>query len=411
MSSSNWLEDKDLVNDFTTNINQRTEELFRIPNMELDSDGCFVAPVVVLRENVIFPKMITPVFVGQQKNLESLRYGLENEQTVITLIPKDPEKEFPVKKSDFYPVGLEIAVGRLVNLPEEHFSTLVQGRRRVILMDIVRRSPVLMARVYVSEVEAKKSRHLEALIRTTRNLFEKCVQLDRKLPDEAVAYASTITDPSWLADMIATTISFENEQRQEILFELDPEKRLEILNSFLAQELDVLELGNQISTTVQNEVDKNQREFYLREQMRAIQKELNEDDVFSRDLNELKEKIDQKQFSDEAREVALKEFERLTQLPAMSPEVNVSRSYIDWLLDLPWVEQTEDNLDVKHASEILNKNHYGLEKAKDRILEYIAVRSLKPKKEKQPILCFVGPPGTGKTSIGRSIAEALGKKF
>jgi len=278
-------------------------------------------------------------------------------------------------------------------------------------MDIVRRSPVLMARVYVSEAEAKKSRHLEALIRTTRNLFEKCVQLDRKLPDEAVAYASTITDPSWLADMIATTISFENEQRQEILFELDPEKRLEILNSFLAQELDVLELGNQISTTVQNEVDKNQREFYLREQMRAIQKELNEDDVFSRDLNELKEKIDQKQFSDEAREVALKEFERLTQLPAMSPEVNVSRSYIDWLLDLPWVEQTEDNLDVKHASEILNKNHYGLEKAKDRILEYIAVRSLKPKKEKQPILCFVGPPGTGKTSIGRSIAEALGKKF
>jgi len=411
MSSSNWLEDKDLVNDFTTNINQRTEELFRIPDMELDSDGCFVAPVVVLRENVIFPKMITPVFVGQQKNLESLRYGLENEQTVITLIPKDPEKEFPVKKSDFYPVGLEIAVGRLVNLPEEHFSTLVQGRRRVILMDIVRRSPVLMARVYVSEEEAKKSRHLEALIRTTRNLFEKCVQLDRKLPDEAVAYSSTITDPSWLADMIATTISFENEQRQEILFELDPEKRLEILNSFLAQELDVLELGNQISTTVQNEVDKNQREFYLREQMRAIQKELNEDDVFSRDLNELKEKIDQKQFSDEAREVALKEFERLTQLPAMSPEVNVSRSYIDWLLDLPWVEQTEDNLDVKHASEILNKNHYGLEKAKDRILEYIAVRSLKPKKEKQPILCFVGPPGTGKTSIGRSIAEALGKKF
>lgn len=411
MSSNSWLEDKDIVAEFTTNINQRTEELFRIPDMELDLDNSFVAPVVVLRENVVFPKMITPVFVGQKKNLQSILYGLENEQTVITLIPKNSEKENNVKKSDFYPVGLEIAVGRLVNLPEDHFTTLIQGRRRVVLTEIVKRSPVLMARVVVSDIEPKSTKRLQALMRTTRNLFEKCIQLDRKLPDEANAYATSINDPSWLADMIATTISFPADQRREILFELDPVKRLEVLNQFLAQELDVLELGNKINTKVQNEVDKNQREFYLREQMRAIQKELNEDDVFSRDLAELAERIDEKEFSDEAREVALKEFERLSQMPAMSPEINVSRNYLDWLLDLPWTEKTTDNLNVTNASVVLDKNHYGLAKAKDRILEYIAVKSLKPKIEKQPILCFVGPPGTGKTSIGRSIAEALEKEF
>ncbi|NMB94266.1 MAG: endopeptidase La [Flexilinea flocculi] len=410
-SNNNWFDDKDLIADFTSNINQRTEELFRIPDMELDEDGCFIAPVVVLRENVVFPRMISPVFVGQKQNLESIRFGLENDQTVITLIPKDEEKENPVRKTDFYPIGLEIAVGRLVNLPEDHFSTLIQGRRRVILMGIVQKKPVLMAKVYVPEETVEETRILTALMRTTRNLFEKCVQLDRKLPDEAHAYSTTITDPSWLADMIATTISLPTEQRREILFELNPTKRLKLLNQFLAQELDVLELGNEISTKVQNEVDKNQREFYLREQLKAIQAELDEEDVFTRELSDLKKKIDEASFSDEARNAAIKEFERLNQMPPMSPEVSVIRGYIDWLLDLPWTVATEDNLNVLHASDVLDQNHYGLTKAKDRILEYIAVRSLKPKKEKQPILCFIGPPGTGKTSIGRSIAEALGKKF
>ncbi len=411
MSSKNWLDDKEIVADFTTNINQRTEELFRIPESDLDDEGCFVAPVVVLKESVIFPKMITPIFIGNQKNLEAIRYALQNDQTLVTLIPKNVEKENYTRKSDFYPVGLEVAVGRLVNLPDDHFSSLVQGRRRVELVEIVQRTPTLLVRVRVSDVCVRKSKSLDALIRTTRDLFEKCIQLDRKIPDEASIYAANINDPSWLADMIATTISFPNEQRQEILFKLNPAERLNLINLFLAQELEVLELGNKITTKVQSEVDKNQREFYLREQMKAIQNELNEDDVFSREMAELKERIDNTEFSEEARSVALKEFERLSQLPIMSPEISVTRSYLDWLLDLPWKTFTEDNLDVLHASEVLNRNHYGLEKAKDRILEFIAVKSLKPKKERQPILCFVGPPGTGKTSIGKSIAEALGRKF
>ena len=191
----------------------------------------------------------------------------------------------------------------------------------------------------------------------------------------------------------------------------DPRQRLQRINKLLAQELDVLELEDEIHSRVQDEVDKSQREFYLREQMKQIQTELGEGDIFSRDLIDLKKKIEAAKLPEQARSTALKELERLNQMPPMAPEVGIIRTYIDWILDLPWNELTDDNLDVKHAARVLERDHYGLKKAKERILEYIAVRSLKPKKERQPILCFVGPPGTGKTSLGQSIAEALGRKF
>ncbi len=411
MSSKNWLDDKDIASEFTTNLSQRTEELFRIPDADLDENNEFIAAAIPLYENILFPKMITPVFINKKKSLAAIQYGIDCDQTIVTLIAKNPAKQNPMSKADFQPVGLEIAVGRLVNLPDEHFSSLVQGRRRVIIREVVRKTPFLMVRAQVVDEKVRRTKQLEALIRTTLDLFEKCVALDRKIPDEASMYAATIKEPSWLADMITTTISFPVEKRRQILVEIDPLNRLVLLNQFLAEELEVLELGNKISSQVQNEMDKNQREYYLREQLKAIQQELNEEDVYTREMNELRERIDQTKLSDEARAVALKEFERLSQIPPMSPETSVSRTYLDWLLDLPWEVKTADNLNVKHAEEVLNRNHYGLEKAKDRILEYIAVKSLKPKKEKQPILCFVGPPGTGKTSIGKSIAEALEKVF
>ena len=412
MSSKDWQDDnKDVISEITSNLNQRTEELFRIPDAELDEKNCFVAPAIVLRESVIFPKMISPVFIGQKGNLNSIQYALNNDQTVVTLIPKDVDQDNPVRMRDFNKVGLEIAVGRLVTLPEDNFSTLIQGRRRVVLKRIIKVSPILLVEVCVPEETIESDKKTDATVRTVRNLFERCVALDRKLPDEAYAYSATISDPSWLADMIATTISFRPEQRRELLFAVNPLKRLNLLNHYLAEELDVLEIGNKISNKVQNEVDRNQREFYLREQVRAIQEELGDGDVTTRELNELQQRIKDADFNDTVRAVAQKEFERLSQMPPMSPELTMTRAYIDWLLDVPWTEATEDNLDVAHAEEILNRNHYGLEKTKDRILEYIAVRSLKPKKERQPILCFVGPPGTGKTSIGRSIAEALGREF
>ncbi|HNT55789.1 MAG TPA: endopeptidase La, partial [Anaerolineaceae bacterium] len=254
-------------------------------------------------------------------------------------------------------------------------------------------------------------RQTEALMRTARDLFERCVQLDRSLPEEAHLFSMNIQEPGWLADMIATAISFPFAERQKLVTITEPQERLKHLNWLLAQELDVLQLEDEIQTRVQSEVDRSQREFYLREQMKAIQTELGDGDPWLREIEELRTRIQDSTLPDPARVVALKELERLAQMPQMAPEVGMLRAYLDWLLELPWGQETEDNLDVRHAARILDQYHYGLGKAKDRILEFIAVRSLKPRRTRQPILCFAGPPGTGKTSLGRSIAEALGRKF
>ena len=268
-----------------------------------------------------------------------------------------------------------------------------------------------MPRVKVIEETKKVDKPTDALMRTARDLFERCVQLDRTLPDEANLFAMNITEPGWLADMIATSLALDFEVRQELLQNIHPIDRLRKVNHLLAEELDVLQLEDEIQSRVQSEVDRSQREYYLREQMKAIQTELGEGDIWQREVQELRAKIEAAKLPKEVLSQANKEIERLTQMPAMAPEVGIIRTYLDWILDLPWATQTEDNLDVDHAAVILEQNHFGLAKAKDRILEYIAVRSLKPKRMRQPILCFIGPPGTGKTSLGKSIAEALGRNF
>jgi ATP-dependent Lon protease len=254
-------------------------------------------------------------------------------------------------------------------------------------------------------------REIEATMRTALELFQKCVQLNRSLPDEAYLYALNIDEPGWLADMIVTTIAPAMDDRLILLQMLNPSERLKHVVALLAQEVDVLELEDQIHTRAQSEVDRTQREFYLREQLRVIQTELGESDPWVREISELRKRVEGISLPEEVMLRALKEIDRLNQMPPMSPEVGIIRTYIDWILDLPWMTATDDNLNVPHAAEVLEKYHYGLPRAKDRILEYIAVKSLKPKRSKQPILCFVGPPGTGKTSLGRSIAEALERKF
>jgi ATP-dependent Lon protease len=408
MTRNDWsFENED---DFNTAFSQRTDELYRVPNASPDNDGCIEALVLPLRDIVIFPHMVTPVFLGREASLLAIQEAHERNHTVIGLTQRDPETEDPGAE-DFLPIGVELAVGRLLSMPDGSSSALVQGRRRVEVVEFTRLTPVLKVRVRIIYEPASADKNTQALMRNALDLFDRCVQLDRAIPEEAHLFAMNISEPGWLADMIATAVSINLTERQQLLLIKDPRQRLQRINKLLAQELDVLELEDEIHSRVQSEVDKSQREFYLREQMKQIQNELGEGDVFTRDLNDLKGRIEKAALPDPVRATAMKELERLNQMPLMAPEVGIIRTYIDWILDLPWQNSTEDNLDVKHAARLLERDHYGLKKAKDRILEYIAVRSLKPKKERQPILCFVGPPGTGKTSLGKSIAEALGRKF
>jgi len=407
MSQPNWNEEED---NFDLTLSQRTEELYRIPNMETKADGLIEAAILPLRDMVIFPRMVSPIFVGREASLLAVQEAQSKEQTVIGLTQKDPELDDP-GADDFLPIGVEMAVGRLLNMPDGSRSALVQGRRRVEIVEFIRLKPYIKVRARIIHEPQTADRQTQATMRSVLSLFERCVQLDRSIPEEAHLFALNIAEPGWLADMIATSLSLTYEAKLRLLLILDPKARLGQLNNLLAQEVDVLELEDEIHSRVQNEVDKSQREFYLREQMKQIQTELGESDVFTRDASDLKKKVDAANLPEEAKAVALKELERLNQMPPMAPEVGIIRTYIDWIVDLPWSNASPDNLDVKNAAKILERDHYGLKKAKERILEYIAVRSLKPKKERQPILCFVGPPGVGKTSLGRSIADSLGRKF
>jgi ATP-dependent Lon protease len=405
--TSEWNERDD---NFTPALSQRTEELYRVPNREPDEQGLIEAPVLPLRDLVVLPRMVSPIFVGREASLLAIQEAQASNGTVIGLVQRDSEVEDP-KPTDFLTIGLEMAVGRLLSMPDGSSSALVQGRRRLEVVEFILEKPLMRARARPIYEAPTADRQTQALKRSVLELFDKVVQLDRSIPEEAHVFAMNISEPGWLADMIATSLSLNFEARQELLTLLDPRGRLQAIHRILAQELDVLELQDEIHSRVRSEVDKTQREYYLREQLRQIQNELGEGDVFSRDAAELKKRITAANLPDEPKAVALKELERLNQMPPMAPEIGTIRSYIEWILDLPWTNSTPDNLEVRHAAKVLDRDHYGLKKAKERILEYIAVRSLKPKKERQPILCFVGPPGTGKTSLGRSIAEALGRKF
>lgn len=410
MKDELWTARGENNDEFLSALQQRTDELYQIPDKEPNEDGIIEGPVLVLRDTIVFPRMVSPIFITPGQNQDAIQEAQYNYETMIALVLKDPENDSPTVE-DFHPTGVEIAVGRLLNMPDGNFSTLIQGRHRVHVIQVEEGETFFRAKVRVIEEPTHVNRHTEALMRTARDYFERCVQLDRSLPDEAHLFSMNIQEPGWLSDMIATAISLPFKERLELLDIPNPTERLKKVNWLLAQELDVLQLEDEIHTRVQSEVDRSQREFYLREQMKAIQTELGDGDIWTRELNELRVKIEENNLPEEVKAVALKEIERLTQMPSMAPEVGMLRSYLDWLVELPWTNKTEDNLDVKHASKVLEQYHFGLSKAKDRILEYIAVRSLKPKRARQPILCFVGPPGTGKTSLGRSIADALGRRF
>ncbi len=396
--------------DFAEAMNRRAEELYEIAEAAPDEEGLIECALLPLRDMVMFPHMVTPLFVGREKSMAAIQAANANNLTMIAATQINPEVEDPIIE-DLYQVGTEIAVGRMLRMPDGAHSVLAQGRRRVEIVSVTQTEPYYVVKARPVYESPAKPRATEALMRAVLALFEKCVRLNPSLPEEAYVFAMNVEEPGWLGDLVASSLNLDLGERQSILETFDPTVRLQRVSVLLGKELDVLELEDSIHSKVQSEVDKNQREFYLREQMKAIQSELGETDSWSAEVNDLREKVLAARMPEEVSQKALKEVERLTQMAPFSPEVGIIRAYLDWLVELPWVTATTDNLDIKHAEAVLERQHFGLPRAKERILEFIAVKKLAKDKMRTPILCFVGPPGTGKTSLSRSIAEALGRKF
>jgi ATP-dependent Lon protease len=367
-------------------------------------------PVVPLINTVLFPHMLTPLFVGRERSVAAVEEAMAGERTVLAVAQREADAD-DVGPNDLYGMGVEASIQRVLKMPDGSTSIVVQGQRRMRVVDFIQERPVLRARAMPVYGEEEKTIAVEAMMRAVLSLFEKVVKLSRTLPDDSYIMAMNVDEPGWLADLIASTLPLDVPRRQEILETLDPEERLRRLSIMLTQELDVLELESRIHTQVQKEVDRSQREFFLREQMKVIQRELGQEDPLQRELLELREKIGIAGMPEKVQTKAYEELERMESMPPAAPEYAVIRTYLDWLLDLPWTQQTEDNHDLIAAARSLDRNHYGLPKVKERVLEFMAVRQLAGARLKAPILCFSGPPGVGKTSLGRSIAEALGRRF
>jgi ATP-dependent Lon protease len=369
-------------------------------------------PVLPLRDTVLFPNSFMPLAVARESSVRLVEDASAGKRVIGVFTQREAALDDPMQ-DDLFPVGTVTHIHKLFKLPDGSLRLIVQGLSRVRLDAIVQTRPFLRAAVTVAPDVLKHEDHLEidALQRNIKSNFQQVVSLSPLLSDDLQALSANITDPGKLADFIASSMAtIGTPVKQEILSELDVRARMDALNRLLIKELEVLELGSRIQSQVQSEVGKNQREYFLREQLKAIQKELGEGDEQAKEIEELRTKLDAAGMPDAVRKEAGRELDRLSKMPPAAAEYTVSRTYIDWIVALPWSKRTEDTLEIRHAKEVLDADHSGLEKVKDRILEYLAVRKLNPE-VKGPILCFLGPPGVGKTSLAKSIANALGRKF
>jgi ATP-dependent Lon protease len=386
-----------------------TSDFDSIRNATADRDGLIQCPVIPVRSTVVFPNMMTPFIAFEGRPINAVQAAMSDHRTVILLLMQDLNGDFAIE--NLHAIGTEIAVGQVIPYPEQQKTVLAQGRRRVEIVEFVQSEPYYVARARVLQDSTRYDDDTEALISTVISLFQTVSDLGEMIPEELLDYAMSIQEPGWLADFVGSSLTLSPDERQQLLETLVPTERLREVARFLTRELNMLELREEINGQVQQEMSRSQRELYLREQMRVIQTELGEEDFFQQEINDVRQQIAEADLPPEIREKAAKEMMRLSIMPPMAPEVGIIRTYIDWIVSLPWLKLSEDNLNMRHAQQVLDEDHYGLTKIKDRILEHIAVRKLAADKMKTPILCFVGPPGVGKTSLGKSIAKALGRAF
>jgi len=369
-----------------------------------------VLPILPLRNTVVFPHQIIPISVGRESSIKLIEEAFAGNKMVALVSQRDSKVEKP-KPEDLYRWGTIATIMKVFKMPDGTQSVMVQGICRARLLDFTQVDPFFKALIQPHYEEEVEGVNIDALMTNIHNLFQKVVNLAPYLTPEHLMLVTNTEAPGPLADVIASNLNIAPADKQQVLEIVDIKERLEKINYLLNRELQILELGSKIQSEVQGEINKTQREYYLREQMKAIKKELGEDqDDRTAEINELRKKIKEAEMPEEAEKVATKELDRLTKMPPAAAEYTVSRTYLDWLVELPWSKSTDDNLDIKMAQQVLDEDHYDLEKVKKRILEYLAVRKLK-NDMKGPILCFVGPPGVGKTSLGKSIARALGRKF
>jgi len=379
-------------------------------------------PVLPLRDQVAYPDTLTPLAIGVERSVRLVNDIMSGERQLILAAARDPEVEEP-GPDGLHTVGVAGFVARMLRVPDGTIRIVVQANERVRITDWVAEEPYLVAKIESLPDEVSESQELEALTRNVQRSFVEIIEEIPYLPEELQLAVTNIEDPSALSHLIAGALRIATDEKQELLEEVDVTKRLRRLSEILAREVEVIQLGSKIQSQVQSEIDKGQREYFLREQMKAILKELGESDPDQAEVAELRERIEAADLPEHALKAAERELSRLDRLPAAAAEHGVIRTYLEWLVELPWSHSTEDNLDIAHARDVLDEDHYDLEKVKDRILEYLAVRSLIDKSadssasrpgsrgRRSPILCFAGPPGVGKTSLGQSIARALGREF
>ena len=366
-------------------------------------------PVLPLRDIVVFPYMVVPLFVGRKKSVRAIEEAMLKNRKIVVCAQKNAKTDEPTK-DELFPTATVAEILQLLKMPDGILKILVEGTKRIKINKFTKDDEFFEAEGEVIEIEDKKSIQLQALMRNVVALFEQYVKLNKKIPLEIIMVATNVEEPGRLSDIITAHLNIKLEEKQEALETFDPSERLDKIASILNRELEIMMVEKKIRGQVRKQMEQIQKEYYLREQMKAIQKELGDDENRIEETEELKEAIIKAGMTDDAREKAQKELAKLIRTPAQSPEAQVSRNYLDALLALPWSKVTKDRIDLKKCQAMLDDDHYGLEKVKERILEYLAVCHLK-KSIKGPILCLIGPPGVGKTSLGRSIAKALNRKF